>query len=165
MRQPWLFGSWNSKIAAYYALKDWEKVQILLLEQPVIVNLKFETPFEEFPDGNYWQKVWLTGLLGCVYAQLGKIEESENQILLLDHLDSLYNSRHAMWERGAIAHLKARIYAILGKKDFAVDHLRMAIEQGRTLGYWNIVFDMDFVNLKGYEPFENLIKPRFNLKD
>ena len=162
--QPFFFRNWHSKIAAYYSLRDWKKLEQILLNNTAVLNQRFEEPFEGYPEVDYWNKIWHTALLGTVYARLERIEECETQIDLINHLDSLYDERHALWERGVIPLLKARIYAILGRKELAVDHLEMAMDQGLNFGYWNMVFDMDFVSLKGYSPFEELIKPRAYLK-
>ena len=36
----------------------------------------------------------------------------------------------------------------------------MPFEEGRLFGYMNFTMDMFLVNLKGYPPFEELIRPK-----
>lgn len=99
-------------------------------------------------------------MLGCIYAQQGKREAALAQMEKIQLIGDQHHRNHiAPWFRGAIPYLQARVYAVLGEKEKAVEHLKTAIDQGQLYIWWNVVFDLDFVNLKGYEPFEVLIQP------
>ncbi|MCB0839899.1 MAG: hypothetical protein KDD99_24685, partial [Bacteroidetes bacterium] len=154
------FFCWESKGMAYYIMGEWEKAEESLLSRTDLAQENFTDPYDSFPDQYYREKLWHTGLLGCIYAQTGQADQSEKQIKELERLGELYPETHALFHRGAIPYLKARIYAVSGEKDLAVEMLKTSIEEGRIFIHWNFTFDLDFVNLKDYPPFEELIKPR-----
>lgn len=60
--------------------------------------------------------------------------------------------------RGQIPYYQARIYAILGEKDLAVDYLKKSKLEGNIAEHDKFVFEWDLTNLKGYPPFEKLLK-------
>ena len=160
---PWYgtghFLDFQSKATAYYVLGEWEKAQSVLNNMSLI-NTNFYKPYMAFPDNSYWEKLWHTALQGCIYAHLGNRLNAEEQIEILSDLGKLYDSSHAFFNKGSIPYLQARIYAVLGQKEKAVDLLKKSVEEGRIFGFWRFHFDLHLINLKGYEPFEELIKPK-----
>jgi hypothetical protein len=153
---------WNSKAMAYYVLRDWKNAEKSLLQRTDLSNLQFDQPFEQFPGPNYWEKLQHTGMLGSVYAHLGKIEACQAQIDQLDHLRKLYPKTNSFYHRGVVPYLKARIASVLGDKELAIDLLNTSVKEGRLFAGWTYHFDQDFVSLKGYPPFEALIRPKKN---
>ncbi|MEL6257001.1 MAG: adenylate/guanylate cyclase domain-containing protein, partial [Bacteroidota bacterium] len=71
------FYDWNSKSAAYYVLKNWEKAEEILLKQQDLLDTTFDQVYQDFPENDYWEKIWHTSRLGCIYAQQGKVIESK----------------------------------------------------------------------------------------
>ncbi len=57
---------------------------------------------------------------------------------------------------GEAAMLRARIAALLGRKDEAVQLIRLAFSQGARRERLDHV--MDFDGLRGYPPFEDLVR-------
>ena len=62
-------------------------------------------------------------------------------------------------------YLKARIASVLGDKKLALKLLNTSIKEGRLFNNWNYHFDQDFLSLKGYPPFDEIIKPKDGLVD
>ena len=152
--------NWNSKAMAYYVLKDWKNAEKSLVQRTDLLNLQFDQPFEQLPEPNYWKKLWHTSMLGSVYAHLGKLEACQAQIDQLDHLRKLYPKTNSFYHRGVVPYLTARIASILGDKELAMDLLNTSIKEGRLFAGWTYHFDQDFIPLKGYPPFEAIIKPK-----
>jgi hypothetical protein len=72
--------------------------------------------------------------------------------------------RKGLWLNGMHTLGAARILALLGEKDEAVRLLTDAVAQGAGIGELNYahMFShcMDLESLRGYAPFEALIKPK-----
>lgn len=156
----WRF--WDSKFLAYYILKDWDQAEKALSK---LVNFEWDAYYENssmhYPPWINQEQLWLATAFGCVYAHHGRVEESLAQIEKVDQLGKLYNNgTHVPFLRGGTSYLKARIYAVLGEKEKAVEELEKSLEQGKVIIWWTVTFDLDFVNLKGYPPFEALIAPK-----
>ena len=153
---------WNSRFLVYYMQMDWDRTQ---KELQKLDGYNWESYYQTFPyEREAWKRqeqLWLATAWACVYAQQGKIDSCYLKMQELEVIGKLYNDdTHMAYLRGATAYLKARIYAVLGEKEKAVKALKTSIDQGRLYMWWNIYFDLDFVNLKGYEPFEELIRPK-----
>ena len=151
---------WSAQASVYYVLGEWQQAEAALLNMQSPMTYTRTEPYASFPEYAYWEKLWHTGMLGCVYAQLGEREQCEAQLALLDELGKLYDPSHATFHRGTTPYLKARIYAELEEKEQAVKYLQEAVKAGRLFGYMSFTLDMFLVNLKGYEPFEELIRPK-----
>jgi tetratricopeptide (TPR) repeat protein len=123
-------------VSLYYA-ERWEEAQA------VYEQLAAETP------GSLWYK----GRLGTIAARLGDRREA---LRLLDELQQI--DRPA--ERFLIQGLCARIAAQLGDFDRAVELLLDALAHG--LPYYTSTphADMDLEPLRGYQPFEDLVRPK-----
>lgn len=157
---PFHFIDGGSQAIIFYLLGQWENAKEVLLGMSKYSEATFDQPFDSFPTQLYWEKLYYHSLLGCIYAKLGSHEESEWQIQKLEELSNLYDAKHAIFHRGIAPYLIARIYANLGEKEIAVEYLRKSVEEGRLFGWWWFSFDLDFTSLKGYPPFEELIKPK-----
>ncbi len=66
------------------------------------------------------------------------------------------HSEHTRW--------RAAIAAQLGDKDEAVDLLREAFAQGQPYGIW-LHRDATLEPLRGYPPFEDLVRPKGGRRD
>jgi serine/threonine protein kinase len=91
------------------------------------------------------------GILGVVYAHLGKKEKA----LEISH--RLKNMKNPFLN-GYASYWKARIAAVLGDKDQAVKLLAQAFSEGMGHGAWQMR-EIDFLPLRGYQPFEEIIRP------
>ena len=151
---------WKTKATVYYVLGDFEKAKVALLNMKKTNTFRRTAPYSSFPENLYWEKLWHTAMLGCVYAQLGESENAENQIDQLENWGKLYPSTIAMFHRGISPYYMARVYAELGEKELAVKYLQQSADQGRPFAYMSFTADMYLVKLKGYPPFEELIRPK-----
>ena len=147
--------SFHPLVDAYYILKDWDKAKERLFA------LKKTDWFKDGMPTKNQQELWVEAKLGCVYAQQGKRQLALEQLDKVLQLGNQYHSNHhSHFLRGTTPYLIARIYALLNEKEKAIIALKESIEQGKIFDLWKITFDIDFVNLKGYPPFEELIQPK-----
>ncbi|MEL6252585.1 MAG: tetratricopeptide repeat protein [Bacteroidota bacterium] len=151
---------WNSKASLYYVSGDFEKAKETLLHMDKAFVYKRIKPYNSFPENKYWEKAWHTAMLGCVYAKLGEYEKAKSQIDLLGQLEGLNQSTISMFYRGTHSYLIGRIYAEMGEKELAVEYLQKSVKQGRPFAYMCYTADMYLLGLKGYPPFEELIRPK-----
>jgi tetratricopeptide (TPR) repeat protein len=152
---------WKTKASVYYVLEgmgEERRKYCCACKSPR--HLPRVQPYPSFPENAYWEQMWYTSMLGCIYARLGETTKAKNQITELQRLGQLYPEIIALFHRGTSPYLIARIYAELGEKDLAVQYLQESAKQGRPFGYMSFTADMFLVNLKGYEPFEELIRPK-----
>lgn len=91
------------------------------------------------------------GRLGVLAARRGDREEAEriSNALKAAARVELYGS-HTLW--------RARIAALTGHRSGAVELLRQSFAEG-FLGVYQLHRDMDLEPLKGFEPYEDLVKP------
>jgi tetratricopeptide (TPR) repeat protein len=134
MESPGLDDEWYY-INALSILKRWE-----------IIEPKIKEIIIKHPDD-----IDCEGILGVVYAHLGKKEK------VLEISDKLRNMKSPYFNGNASCR-RARIAAILGEKDQAVKLLAQAFSEGLDHGAWQMR-EIDFLPLRGYQPFEEIIKP------
>lgn len=92
------------------------------------------------------------GLQGVAAARLGDQASAGAMDRRLGALDEPF-------QRGANTLWRARIQAVLGNRDEAVSLLRRAFAEGVGFGIW-LHRDVDLEPLRGYPPFEELIRPK-----
>jgi len=92
------------------------------------------------------------GTLGAIAARRGDSPAAARYSGELARLNLPY-------VRGAHTAWRARIAALLGDRDEAVQLLRRAFAEGLTFGLW-LHTDLDLETLRGYAPFEELIRPK-----
>lgn len=63
------------------------------------------------------------------------------------------------FDQGTLPYLRANILAVLGERDAAVSMLQRAFAEGRPHNYYDAI-DPEFASLRGYPPFEELIRPK-----
>ncbi len=91
------------------------------------------------------------GYLGAIAVRTGDQTKAENICTLLVNPDRPYLfGRHTCW--------RARIAALSGDKEFAIQLLRDAIAQG--FDYYSLHEIIDFTSLYDYPPYIELIKPK-----
>jgi serine/threonine protein kinase len=64
-----------------------------------------------------------------------------------------------LYSLGVASFGQARIAAVLGKKDSAVVYLQRAFAEGHEFDLW-VHRDVDFALLRGYTPFDELVRPK-----
>lgn len=126
---------WGLALTLYEA-ERWQEAH-LIVQQLV----------EEFP-GN----VNYLGYLGILSARLGNTQQALQ-------IDEELRALSQPYSLGAPSYWRARIAAVHGKRDRAVDLLRDAIANGRTYGV-GLHRDKDLESLRGYPPFEQLLQQR-----
>jgi tetratricopeptide (TPR) repeat protein len=128
---------------ALYAAERWEEAQA------VYARLQAADP----------KNVELLGGLGVSEARLGHRAEASAMAARLADVDPGASlGKNSYW--------RARIAALLGDRDGAVSRLREALTRGMTCTYHFGVGtedchrDMDFESLRGYPPFDELLRPK-----
>jgi serine/threonine protein kinase/tetratricopeptide (TPR) repeat protein len=107
----------------------------------------FETLLLEKPDNISYK-----GYLGAIAARLGDREKALQISAELKALTKPYLfGKHTYWQ--------ACIASLLGEKERAVALLRESFAQGREYDV-NLHRDMDLEPLRGYPPFQELLKPK-----
>jgi len=121
-----------------YYTEQWQEAKVIM-DSLVVKN----------PDkSNY------SGWLGCIYARLSNREKALEISNELMNIDWIYPSEicdRLFWQ--------ARIAALLGDKEQAVQYLWDSYRKGRQYSMANHR-DIDFESLKGYPPYEEFIKPK-----
>jgi tRNA A-37 threonylcarbamoyl transferase component Bud32/tetratricopeptide (TPR) repeat protein len=92
------------------------------------------------------------GYLGAVAARQGESQEAARISRELAVLQRPYL-------KGSHTLRRARIAALLGERDEAVQLLRRAFSEGLSFGTW-VHIDMDLEPLRGYPSYEELVKPK-----
>jgi TolB-like protein len=146
----------RSRANMLYILKDFDRAEEILIELRSVNWEEFLS--DEHLKRDAWQmKIWVEGLLGSCYARQGKMKEALNQLTVLDALHPEEPNHMNRMRKGALPYYQARIYAILGDQEQAVDKLRQSMEEGRMSEQDCFVNDWDLASLKGYEPYRKLV--------
>lgn len=96
--------------------------------------------------------------LANVEATLGNENAALSIFARYDTMPRIYWRRHEFPYHKD--YLKARIYALLGKKDQAFAHLQTALEEGQLCHTWDFNGDIFLRPLFNYAPFIEMIRPR-----
>ena len=157
--------NWDSKAYAHYVLKDYDQTEKILLDMK-----SKDQDWNELADGvipkslanhvSWHMDVWVEGLLGAALARQGKEDAAYAQIEILESRRSGYPPESQRLHRGTISYWQARIFAILEDKKQAAAALTRSMAEGRTIDYGSFEYDWDLAGLKGYGPYEQLIRPR-----
>jgi tetratricopeptide (TPR) repeat protein len=91
------------------------------------------------------------GTLGAIAAREGNRAEALR-------FDGLLKSSPEPYMLGGDTYQRARIHALLGDRETAVDLLQSATLQGIDFAY--VHADLAFASLQGYGPFQELLKPK-----
>jgi len=122
-------------ITLYYA-ERWEDSRTIFEE----INI-------EYPDSlNVW--------LGCLAARRGDRGEA---LLRINRLTEIHGTNK--YDYGTLQHNQARIYALLGEKEQAVNLLQEAFRKGNYYGIW-LSRDFDLESLRGFPAFEEFARPK-----
>jgi serine/threonine protein kinase/tetratricopeptide (TPR) repeat protein len=122
--------------------------QVLYLdEQWAEAQQYFEQLYREYPDNQDY-----LGYTGVVAARLGDREKANTV------LEKFY-SKDEPYLFGSHLHWCARIAAVLGEHQRAVDLLREAYGQGWGYGMYELL-EMDFKSLRNYQPYIELMRPK-----
>lgn len=149
--------NYDSKASIFYLLKDFKEAEKQVLK---LTQVDWESQYESEEGQRYSSRldIWANGLLGAIYARQNKKEEALKQIEVLEAKRAIFPKFANRKSKGSIPYYQARIYAILGEKDLAVDYLKKSKLEGNIAEHDKFVFDWDLTNLKGYPPFEKLLK-------
>ncbi len=109
----------------------------------------FEELVSEYPE-----RYWYLGWLGWTYAKLG---ERDSALEVIDQLDDFAERPYVY---GGPTVWQAEIAALLGERERAINLLREAFERGTHYGDLWIHKAEPFWSLRGYAPFEALVRPK-----
>jgi tetratricopeptide (TPR) repeat protein/TolB-like protein len=129
-------GNASSVAEAYYRLGRLDEAERLV-----------RTIAEQFPEGGGWRAG-----LGAIAARRGDRPEAERRSADLASYERPYLFGTHTVDR-------ARIAALLGDREQAVALLRQAFVEGQR-GWLMLHFEPDFESLRGFPPFEELIRPK-----
>lgn len=90
-------------------------------------------------------------------AVMGNEATALNIFAKYDTIPRMYWRRHEF--RYHTDYLKARIYALLGKRDQSLNLLQHALDQGQLCHYWDFGRDIFLQTLLDYTPFKDMIRP------
>jgi tetratricopeptide (TPR) repeat protein len=93
-----------------------------------------------------------TGYLGVIHARLGDIDAASTIANQLSALGETYL-------HGANTKWRARVAALLGAREQAVELLRRALKEGLPYDIW-LHWDIDFEPLRNYAPYVQLMRPK-----
>jgi hypothetical protein len=124
-------------LQVHYTLEQWDAA--LALAQELVATA---------PEGRD-----VLGWLGVVYARTGRPAEARS---VLDHLGNL----GVPYDWGRTPAWQARIQAVLGERERAMELLQQADENGWCFYRISRHIDMDFESLRGYPPFEEFMRPK-----
>jgi tetratricopeptide (TPR) repeat protein len=101
-----------------------------------------------------------TGAMGrfAVLGTLGAIAAREGNRVEALRFDGLLKASPERYMLGGNTYQRARIHALLGDRETAVDLLQTAILQGIDFPYLHV--DLAFASLQSYGPFQELLKPK-----
>lgn len=164
-QDTWDYGIWthlfyhnhNSLAYYHYVLKEYEEAEEIMMElRKVDWQGFFSDPLART---NWWfTDLWVEGFLGSIFARQGKTAEAYDQIAYLESLRPEFPGFVIRQRKGAISYYQARIYAILGEKEKAVEHLELAMREGKMTENRTFDQDWDFAVLKDYQPFRDLLR-------
>ena len=121
-------------------------------------NARGSVPPFIIPILDWNMNIWREGLLGSTYARQGKTNLAQAQIKQLESFRASFPGTISRFFRGRISYWQARIHGVLGEKEQAVARLAQSMEEGRRIDNSNFVYDWDLASLKGYEPYEELVR-------
>jgi len=153
---PFRFMNRRSKANALYILKDFASAAEILEEVKEVDWNTFITD-ETLRKKSWYVETWVEGLLGACYARLGMSDKALIQLKILDSMNSGNPKTTNRMLRGIVPYYQARIYAILGEKQKAVEALKRSKEEGRMCEHGNFIQDWDLVSLSDYQPFRDLV--------
>jgi hypothetical protein len=146
----------RSKAQTHYILKEYDRSRGIMEE---LKEVEWETFISDpLTKRNAWyMKLWVEGLLGASYARLGMHAEALAQVEILESLrpgDPRHTNRVF---KGEVPYYQARIYAILGEPELAVQKLQKSMDEGRISEHGSFVQDWDLAGLKDYQPYKDLV--------
>lgn len=122
---------------ALYVAEQWEKTE------SIFKKLAAGTPDD----------VELKGILGAIFARKGDRRAGERIMAELNQMDRPYIfGEHTFWQ--------ARIAALLGEKEQAIQLLREAFSQGLPYGPFLLGAMMDLESLRDHPSFKELLSPK-----
>ncbi len=95
--------------------------------------------------------------LALVEAAMGNEGTALNIFAKYDSLPRIYWRRHEFQYHKD--YLKARIYALLDKKEYAITLIQNALDQGQLCHSWDFDRDIFLLSLLDYMPFRDLVRP------
>lgn len=146
--------NYRSKAFALYVLKEYEQAAGILLDLRLI---DWDNYFSGEEVKTWYMKIWVEGLLGAVYARQGNAGKAQVQLEVLESLHREDPKAMSRMRKGEVPYYQARIYAILGDLDLAVEHLRRSMAEGRMSEHSNFVQDWDLTGLHDYPPYQELL--------
>ena len=106
-----------------------------------------------------YSHLWVEAMLGFIYARQDKAELALQQVDKLTLMHTELPAPRTPVLRGLVPYYQAKIQALLGNKDLAVKLLRKSRSEGRPIIWSNFTTDWELASLRGYEPYEALIRP------
>jgi len=146
----------QSRAFAHYVLREFEEAEAILQDLRTVDWDNYFTGYwsRKF---QWYTRLWVEGFLGSTLARQGRTEEALAQV---DYLESMRVNQPSMTYRlkkGGVSYYQARIYAILGMKQEAVEALNRSIREGKMYGFRSFDQDWDLASLGDFQPYRDLI--------
>lgn len=148
--------NYRSRAFALYVLQEYEQAERIFRD---LKQIDWDSYLGRSGYNSYqwYMRVWVEGLLGAVYARQGKVKQAKEQ---LEELEALHPHDPLAMNRmfqGEVPYYQARIHAILGEEELAVQVLKLSMEEGRISEHGTFVQDWDLAVLRNYPPYLELV--------
>ena len=121
----------------------------------IVLNGSYEESLSEYQRISQQQPPGddIQGAIGAIHARLGNVSAAQSIMTdLLEDGRAYSFGRRKRWA--------GKIAALLGQREQAVRYIRESFVEGQQYGYYRWLHDVDLDGLAGYEPFEELMRPK-----
>jgi len=146
----------QSRAFAHYVLREFEEAEAILQELRTVDwdNLFAGQWTRKF---QWYTKLWVEGFLGSTLARQGRIEDALAQVEYLESMRINQPNMTYRLKKGSVSYYQARIYAILGMKQEAVEALNRSIQEGKMYEFRSFDQDWDLAALGDFQPYRDLL--------
>jgi hypothetical protein len=146
----------QSRAFAHYVLREFEEAEAILQDLRTVDWDNYFTG-NEAKQFHWYTRLWVEGFLGSTLARQGRTEEALAQVEYLESMRINQPNMINRLKRGSISYYQARIYAILGMKQEAVEALSRSIQEGKMYDFRSFDQDWDLAALGDFQPYRDLL--------
>jgi len=146
----------QSRAFAHYVLREFEEAEAILQDLRTVDWDNYFTG-NEAKQFHWYTRLWVEGFLGSTLARQSRTEEALAQVEYLESMRINQPNMINRLKRGSISYYQARIYAILGMKQEAVEALSRSIQEGKMYDFRSFDQDWDLAALGDFQPYRDLL--------